>query len=296
MNVEGLASGGLESWQIDAFVASLTHLAPSSRKRYRDALICFATAALHAGVKHPRELNLVAIRKSFAELRVAGMARATQQVMTAALRQYVASIPELNAEVVAGALHGSVPARGRQLPKVVSRERLEATLEVSPKSDRDVRDLAILELLYDAGLRVAELCALDREDIDQLGCRILVRYGKGGRSRVVPVASVALSAIDAYGRTRIDVDPALFLSVRGGRIGPRCVYRIVSRMLPGVHPHQLRHSFATHMLDNGADLRSVQELLGHARLATTEIYTHVSMERIARVYEETHPRGTHSGQ
>ncbi len=149
----------------------------------------------------------------------------------------------------------------------------------------------MVAVLYGAGLRVGELCGLDWSDWDRSRGVVLVRHAKGGKSRVVPVAHSVSELLENYGKVREDSNGSMFIGARGNRVNPREVYRVVNRAFPGSHPHQLRHSFATHMLDNGADLRSVQELLGHARVATTEIYTHVSTERLGQVYHSTHPRG-----
>jgi integrase/recombinase XerC len=166
-----------------------------------------------------------------------------------------------------------------------------------------LRDHAILELLYGSGMRVSELCGLDIDDIDQdrATARVL---GKGAKERVVPFGRPAREAIGAYvtrGRralaARADTGtPAVFLGVRGRRMGPRAVYTLVAEALgpiigaDAVGPHALRHSAATHLLDGGADLRAVQEILGHASLGTTQIYTHVSSERLTATYRLAHPR------
>jgi site-specific recombinase XerD len=158
----------------------------------------------------------------------------------------------------------------------------------------DRRDLAVLELLYAAGLRVSELCGLDRGDVDLRGRTVTV-LGKGGKQRRVPVHDAAIAALRAWfedGRDAMEGPPeAAFVNRRGARLGPRDVRRILDRRSPSpTHPHALRHTYATHLLDGGADLRVVQELLGHASLATTQVYTHVSKERLRAVYGETHPR------
>jgi site-specific recombinase XerD len=158
----------------------------------------------------------------------------------------------------------------------------------------DVRDHAVLELLYAAGLRVSELCGLDRGDID-LAQRTITVLGKGNKQRRVPIHDEAVSALAAWlddGRDSMTGPPeAIFVNQRGARLGPRDVRRILDRRASSpTHPHALRHTYATHLLDGGADLRVVQELLGHASLATTQIYTHVSKERLRSVYQETHPR------
>ncbi len=172
-----------------------------------------------------------------------------------------------------------------------------------PQGDMDpvtVRDALVLELLYATGVRVGELCGLDLDDVDR-GRRLIRVLGKGRKERSVPYGVPAERALDRYLRSarQLLVTPhsgaALLLGVRGGRLDPRSVRRIVSHRaesagLPAVSPHSLRHSAATHLLDNGADLRSVQELLGHASLATTQIYTHVSVERLRAAYRQAHPR------
>jgi site-specific recombinase XerD len=160
-----------------------------------------------------------------------------------------------------------------------------------------VRDDAVLELLYGCGLRVAELCGLDLGDAD-LGGRTVTVWGKGGRQRRVPMHDRCVRAVDRWvevGRgayVRPGSPPAaLFLNRPGRRLGPRDVRRVLDRRSPvPTHPHALRHSFATHLLDGGADLRVVQELLGHASLQTTQVYTHVSKERLLSVYGACHPR------
>jgi integrase/recombinase XerC len=154
----------------------------------------------------------------------------------------------------------------------------------------------VVEVLYGSGLRVSELCGLDVDDIDRARCLVRV-LGKGSRTRLVPLSEPSIDAIDAWcthGRPLMassSAGAALFVNLRGGRLGPRDVRRILDcRAEAPVHPHALRHTYATHLLDGGADLRTVQELLGHADLGSTQIYTHVSKERLRRVVERTHPR------
>jgi integrase/recombinase XerC len=174
-------------------------------------------------------------------------------------------------------------------------------VEVKGDDVQDLRDRAVLELLYATGIRVSELCGLDVDDVD--GDRRVVRVlGKGRKERAVPYGVPAGRALDEWlsrGRprwVRPSSGPALVLGARGGRIDPRTVRSVVHGRLgevpgaPDLGPHGLRHSTATHLLEGGADLRSVQELLGHATLATTQIYTHVSIERLRKSYERAHPR------
>ena len=191
----------------------------------------------------------------------------------------------------------------RSVPTIVSEERLETMMELpDTNSLSGLRDRAVLEFLYGAGVRLRELVALNVLDFLPLGDRVVVR-GKGNKSRVVPVGGRAREALVAYWQMRFGGDPfsahgreAAFEGRPGGRVSPRTVQRIVGRYLTRVasvtraSPHALRHAFATHMLDHGADLRAVQELLGHTSLSTTQIYTHVSVEHLKKVYRKAHPR------
>ena len=198
-----------------------------------------------------------------------------------------------------------VPKLDRPLPLVLKAADVAALCELPPLDDPvGVRDRAILELLYGSGLRVAELCGLDLEDLDLASGTMRVMR-KGRKERLLPMSGPGRRSVAAYlqearpqllERTKSSgVEPALFINARGGRLGPRSVRSLLEKYLRAdgmrhASPHALRHSFATHMLDGGADLRSVQELLGHDSLATTQIYTHVSNERLRAVYEQTHPR------
>ncbi len=191
------------------------------------------------------------------------------------------------------------PKIGRPLPHTVDAERL-ATLLERPWGDDEAarRDLAICELLYGAGVRVAELVAADLADLDLRAGRLRVQ-GKGARERIACFGAKARAALEAYLAARRQLAPAdgqpLFLNQRGGRLTARSVQRIVAArlrdpLLGHVHPHLLRHSFATHMLDRGADLRAIQSLLGHRSLDSTQIYTHVSVARLREAVERFHPR------
>jgi integrase/recombinase XerC len=198
------------------------------------------------------------------------------------------------------------PRLGRSLPGYLDRERTDRLFQAAEARASDGtletrRDLAILELFYSSGLRLSELTGLNLLDLDLLSDQVKVR-GKGRKERLVPVGSRASRALRRYldGREEIARRPgadrqAVFLSRRGRRLTPRSIQRIVHRALEpvggaGLRTHSLRHTFATHLLDAGADLRAVQELLGHASLGTTQIYTHTSVERLKQVYHRAHPR------
>lgn len=193
----------------------------------------------------------------------------------------------------------STPKRDKHLPKFLDEKEIVILLE-SPdrESEPGLRDRAILEALYSTGIRVSELVGLNMDHIDQIGGVIKV-YGKGKKERIVPIGERALQAIRDYLKNRRPVakdSKALFFNKSGGRLTDRSIRRIINKYITKasiqqkISPHTLRHSFATHMLDHGADLRSVQELLGHANLSTTQIYTHITTERLKSAYAKAHPR------
>ena len=188
------------------------------------------------------------------------------------------------------------PRAPRRLPSFLPKDESKELLDRAPvASEAGRRDHAVLELLYASGLRVAECCGLDLDDLDRGQGTVRV-LGKGGKERVVPVGDAALSAIDDYLAQRRTRNGPLFTNHRGGRLTTRSVHRIVRSQARAagidrrVSPHTLRHTFATHMLGEGADLRLIQELLGHRRLSTTQRYTHVSPEHLMKVYDSAHPR------
>jgi len=198
----------------------------------------------------------------------------------------------------------TLPKRQRKLPKFLTIQQIEALLEapLRPAADesRDGlsawRDKAMLETLYSGGLRIHELVQLNDDDVDLLGEVVRVR-GKGRKERLAPLGEPAVKALQRYlGLRNRSARGPLFINKFGGRMTARSVQRLLKKYLlaagldPSLTPHKLRHSFATHMLDAGADLRSVQELLGHANLSTTQIYTHITPERLKKVYEKAHPR------
>ena len=196
------------------------------------------------------------------------------------------------------------PSPAKRLPKAISVEEVEAILNAAGGEDspREVRDRALLELLYGCGARISEAVGLDVDDLDLDGGTVLLR-GKGSKERLVPVGSYALEAVRAYlvrGRPVLVAagrgSPALFLNTRGGRLSRQSAWAVLraaatrAGITKEVSPHTLRHSFATHLLDGGADVRVVQELLGHASVTTTQIYTLVTVDRLREVYATSHPR------
>lgn len=240
-----------------------------------------------------------------AELRVRGLAPSTVERRVAALKGF-------HKFLVREGVTENHPTSGLPLPKVP--QRLPAALSIAdldrllsqpfPDSPVGLRDRAILETLYGAGLRVSELTGLDVGDLD-LGGGFVRVFGKGGKERLAPIAGMAEHALDAYlkhgrpnlrpkGSLRGGEDPALFLSVRGRRLSRQVVFTMVrtygARVGLELHPHTLRHSFATHLLEGGADLRALQEMLGHSDISTTQVYTHVDRRHVREEYLTTHPR------
>lgn len=197
-----------------------------------------------------------------------------------------------------------LPAKPSRLPDVISQEQAAKLLDQPfPNSAAGLRDHAALEVLYGCGLRVSELVGLDERDVF-LGEEVLRVFGKGAKERVVPIIGAAARALGTYlreGRGELvgrRPTSAVFLNVRGDRISRQSIHAIVERYgrvagIDGLHPHTLRHSFATHLLEGGADLRVVQELLGHASISTTQLYTHLDRSHIRRVYLDAHPRAHH---
>ncbi|MGN6473673.1 MAG: tyrosine recombinase XerC [Mycobacteriales bacterium] len=249
------------------------------------------------------DIDIGVLRSWLAQLHTKGMSRATLARRASSARIFTAwAVRDGLTETDAGA-RLATPRALRKLPEVLRVDQAAAVMAAAAEDSSPVglRDAAIIELLYATGARVSELCGLDVDDLDRER-RSVRLFGKGAKERVVPLgvpAARATAAWIARGRPALavaDSPPALLLGARGGRLDPRAARRVVHQRLaavPGVGdlgPHGLRHTMATHLLEGGADLRSVQELLGHATLATTQIYTHVSIERLRATYESAHPR------
>jgi integrase/recombinase XerC len=282
----------------DAFLASLEHrgLSPHTRVAYgRDLEEFRRVIAERLGREPaPARVDTVQIRAYLAALfgsnDSASIARKLSSLRT--FFRFLVRRGEIAADPTAQVRS---PKRKKSLPRALSVDDAFKVVETpEPKrADLEARDRAILEVLYGAGLRVSELCGLDTDDVSRDEGLVRVRRGKGGKERIVPLGSKALAALDAYLALR-PPSQALFTNARGGRLTPRSVQRHLGRSaalagVDGVSPHALRHSFATHLLDGGVDLRSIQELLGHASLSSTQIYTKVSLDHLMKVYDDAHP-------
>jgi len=293
----------LVGWQVEGFARSLTSAAPATVTAYSRDVEGFVEWAERGGHRQPDSVTRLVLRRWLAYLATCGYARRSIRRKASAVRRYFAWLARTGAIPADPALRLTAPTGEGRLPRVLSGAELVVLLDEppAPVGDDDaavrLRDDAVLELLYGSGLRVSELCQLTLDGIDRPRGVVTV-VGKGSKARQVPVSRPAADALDGWlerGRSRLarsDSPPsAVFLNRRGHRLGRRDVQRILDHRAPRpTHPHALRHTFATHLLDGGADLRVVQELLGHASLSTTQVYTHVSKERLLQVYDRTHPR------
>jgi integrase/recombinase XerC len=290
-------------WREDEFLRSLTSVSARTIDAYRSDLAGFTEWAARLAVHDPAAVTRSTLRRYIAHLSTRRYARRSIARKASALRRYFAWATRSQMIGTDPAAGLSVPAGDGRLPRVLAQDELVALLDDPPSATRTdppairARDAAVLELLYGSGLRVGELCALTRADLD-LGRSRATVWGKGATQRVVPLSGPAAEALaDWLDRWRHELvgdetpPDAVFLNRRGRRLSPRDVRRLLDRRSAApTHPHALRHTFATHLLDGGADLRAVQELLGHADLSTTQRYTHVSRERLRAVYDASHPR------
>ena len=251
----------------------------------------------------PTDVDSLAVRSFISDLSRRGLAARSRERALASLRGLLrfACREGILKDNPAAAVHN--PKQKRTVPRHLRPGEVENLIEAaSGANPLDLRDRAILELLYAAGLRVGELVALDWLDFD-LGGRVVRVLGKGGKERMVPYGRHAAAALAAWREAWDEVrsaghgtDEPVWLNHRGGRLSARSVRRILDKRVAqaavaaGVHPHTLRHTFATHLLEGGADLRAIQELLGHASLSTTQRYTHLEIDRLLSVYRDSHPR------
>ena len=259
----------------------------------------FAGFCAGFAIAEPAEVTPLVLRRFLAELARQGYARASLTRKAASVRALFALLAargQVDADPAAGL---ATSRAGRSLPRVLRPDEVVRLLAVPDATPRGLRDRALLEFLYASGARVSEVVGLDDDALD-LAAPSARLFGKGGRERMVPLGEPVRAALARWlteGRPALTATPTrvVFCDPAGRRLDPRTVRRVVERCgatagLSRVTPHTLRHSYATHLLEGGADLRSVQELLGHAALATTQIYTHVSREQLRSAYEHAHPR------
>ena len=283
------------------YLRDVRQLSPHTLENYqRDLASLQAYSEAHKRLS-PTDLDEADIRAWVSQLHRRGLAGSSIQRSLSAARSFFNYLGRINGHPRNPAASVQAPRKPRKLPKTLDADQVDRYLHFDDDGPTALRDRAMAELFYSSGLRLAELGSVNIHDIDR-GARLLTVTGKGNKTRTVPVGSTALEAIDKWlavrPQTAADEDAAmaLFTSNRGQRISVRNIQARLklqgrkSGMHQDVHPHMLRHSFASHMLESSGDLRAVQELLGHANISTTQIYTHLDFQHLAKVYDAAHPR------
>jgi len=283
------------------YLRDVRRLSPHTLAGYGRDLACLQRYCTGAGIDNPGALDEGHIRHWVSGLHRRGLGGASIQRRLSAARSFFDFLSRDRGRPRNPATSVQAPRRPRKLPRVLDADQVEHYLAFAGDSPLARRDRAMAELFYSSGLRLAELVAVNVDDIDPRS-QLLTVTGKGGKTRTVPVGSMALQAIQQWLEIRPaplageDSERALFTSGQGRRISVRNVQARLklqgrrSGMRQDVHPHMLRHSFASHLLESSGDLRAVQELLGHANIATTQIYTHLDFQHLAKVYDAAHPR------
>ncbi len=282
------------------YLSSVKNLSPNTIEAYRrDLTSLFEYVRESHDIENPLNITRPVLQKYFRELFNSGYSRRSIRRKHSAIRRffnYLLINGKIKFNPATGILHIKLD---KPLPDVVSEEKILKMLDSwEPETIFEIRNKAIIETLYSTGIRASELTGIKIQDLDIERREVRV-MGKGNKERIVPLGTPAFNAIFQYIQVREKFNPTsdiLFVTKSGKKLSRDMVWRIVTTVfkklssLYGVHPHTLRHSFATHMLSNGADLRSIQELLGHENISTTEIYLNLTLPRIKRIYDLTHPR------
>lgn len=298
-----------ERWQQEItlfldYLETVKRFSAHTLSSYRRDLEKFCSYCKEQGIASPQQVRSSDVRLWIAKLHRNGLSGPSLQRALSALRALYRYRHRNSSEQHNPAVGIQAPKSAKKLPKTLDADQVQQLLSISGEQWIDLRDRAILELFYSSGLRLSELVSLDLSDID-LSDHLVTVTGKGNKTRTLPVGSFALDALQAWLNIRGDVTPqddALFLSKRGQRLSQRSVqsrlkkHSQLQQVGQGVHPHMLRHSFASHMLESSGDLRSVQELLGHADISTTQIYTHLDFQHLAKVYDQAHPRANRTSK
>jgi integrase/recombinase XerC len=292
----------IDRTQIDSYLSHLSkerRLSPHTATNYARDLRALADFAERASVAHWKSVDSQHVRVFAARAHAGGLGPRSVQRRLSAVRGFFNYL--LRERVVRSnpALDVRAPKAAKRLPGTLDVDQINQLLDIPPEDALAVRDKAIMELFYSSGLRLDELVSLDIAHLD-LADRTVRVLGKGRKTRVVPVGKHALDAIARWLKERATLaatgEQALFVGARGERLGARAIQKRIAGWARQqglgrhVHPHLFRHSFATHLLESSQDLRGVQELLGHANISTTQVYTHLDFQHLAKIYDETHPR------
>lgn len=298
-----------QQWQlVEQFLQHLAlerRLSPHTTKSYRRDLVCFREFCEKIDIERWKDLKIHHLRRFAAESHARGLSPRSVQRRLSGVRSFMNYLirendsPDGDAPTQNPAADVSAPKAARKLPNTLDIEQMGRLLDIRGDDPITQRDRAMLELLYSSGLRLAELVGLDPDDIS-FSDNIVRVTGKGSKDRLIPVGRKACTALQDWLQVRASLaspdETALFVGIRGRRISPRMVQSRVKHWarhagIPQrVYPHLFRHSFATHLLESSQDLRGVQELLGHADISTTQIYTHLDFQHLAQIYDEAHPR------
>jgi integrase/recombinase XerC len=288
--------------EVAAFLERLKterRLSPHTISAYQHDLNALLGFCAREGIASFAALDSYVVRRFAAESHRRGLGARSVARRLSAVRTFLSYLVEMGEVGSNAGVHVQAPKPPRRLPSTLDADQVASLLAISGDDFLTLRDRAMLELFYSSGLRLAELVSLDLVDVDAADRTVRVT-GKGSKTRVVPVGKAALAALHDWREVRREVakngEQALFLTRNGERISRRSVQARVNHWArrqgapTGVHPHMLRHSFATHVLESSGDLRAVQEMLGHASLSTTQVYTHLDFQHLAQVYDQAHPR------
>ena len=292
----------LANWQAEEFLTRLRterQLSPHTASAYRRDLNCLRDYCDSNDIACWNEIRVHNMRRFAAVSFAGGLSPRTIQRRLSGARSFMDWLIREGHLKANPVIEINAPKAARRLPDTLDPGQMELLVNVPGDDRAALRDKAIMELLYSSGLRLAELVNLNIGDIDLQDATVRVT-GKGNKQRIIPVGRCAREAINAWLKVRVQEadseEPAIFVGRRGARISPRTVQAMVRRRataagLPQrVHPHLFRHSFATHMLESSSDLRAVQEMLGHADISTTQVYTHLDFQHLAQIYDKAHPR------
>ena len=294
-----------ETQLFSSFKETLHYLSEHTRDAYQRDLNYLQMYCVKQGIKKWSDLNGQKLRDFISYRHRKGISGRSLQRNLSSIRafyRYLLKTGEVSTNPAIGII---TPKTARKLPKLLDVDQTCQLLEIKENDVLAIRDKAILELIYSSGLRLAEIISLDIDDID-FSDRVLTVTGKGKKTRSIPIGKYAIQAIDDWLKNRQALTSnnkkALFISNRGNRISPRSIQQRIKKwaikqgLSTHVYPHMLRHSFASHILESSGDLRAIQELLGHADISTTQIYTHLDFQHLAQVYDETHPRAHRKNQ